>query len=79
MIIDGVIITASKIVSQKPLIEAVQELCQEIEPKPIFCEIPEDLELRPYNNSGTAQTFTITTSMASGASGYGTSTTTTIP
>lgn len=79
MIADGVYINSSKIVPQKPLIEVVQEFCQEIEPKPIFCEIPEDLKLRPSNNSGTTQTFTVATSMTSGASGYGTSTTTTTP
>lgn len=77
MIIDGVYITAPKIVPQKPLIEVVQELCKETEPEPIFCEIPEDLKLKSSNNSGTTQTFTITSSITSGASGYGTSTTTT--
>lgn len=77
MLIDGVYITIPKIAPQKPLIEVVQELCKETEPKPIFCEIPEDLKLKSSNNSGTAQTFTITSSMTSGASGYGTSTTTT--
>ena len=72
---DDVYITAPKIVLQKPLVEIVQELCKETEPKPIFCEIPEDLKLKTPN-SGT-QTSTITSSINSVASGYGASTTTT--
>ena len=77
MFTNGVYITSLKTIPQKPLIEAVQEVCQETEPKPIFCEIPEDLKLKSSDNTGTVQTFTITSSVNSGASGYGTSTTTT--
>ena len=79
MIINGVYITSPELIPQKPLIEVVQEFCQEIEPKPIYCEIPEDLKLKSSNNSGTTQTITVTTSMTSPASGYGTLTTTTTP
>lgn len=78
LMIDQILISAPKIVQQKPLIAVVQEVCEETDPKPLFCEIPEDLRLKPITNSGTVQTYTITSS--STASGYvGTSTTTTTP
>lgn len=78
MCIGDLYITIPKEVPKKPLVVVVEEICIKTEPKPLFCEIPEDLKLKPFSNSGTVQTYTITSSMASGASGYGTSTTTTI-
>lgn len=77
MIIDPTYITAPNPVTKKPLSEVVQQVCEKIDPKPIFCELPEELRFKPFDNSGSIQTYTITSS--SGASGYGTSTTTTTP
>ncbi len=76
MIIDEININAPKIVSQKPLIEMVQELCEETEPKPVYCELPDELRLRPMEASGTVQAYTYTTSVMS--SGASISTTTTL-
>lgn len=75
MITDPTYIASLNPIPQKPLVEVVQTVCEKIEPKPIFCELPEELRFKPIDNSGTVQTHTITSS--SGASGYGTSTTTT--
>lgn len=79
MIIEEIYITTPKISLQKPLIEAVEEICIDTVPKPLFCELPEDLRLKSFSYSGSAQTYTVTSSMISGASGYGTTTTTTTP
>lgn len=75
MITDPAYITSPNPIPQKPVVEVVQKICEKIEPKPLFCEFPEELRFRPFSNSGSVQTYTITTS--SGASGYGTSITTT--
>ena len=76
MIIGETIITTPQYIPPKPVVEIILEVCKDTEPKPIFCEIPDDLGLKSLSNSGTIQTYTITTS-GSLASGYGTSTTTT--
>lgn len=78
MITDSTYIISPKPVPQKPLVEIVQEICEQIEPKPLFCELPEELRFKSFSNSGSVQTYTITTT-SSGASGYGTSTITTTP
>lgn len=72
--IDKISITIPETVSQKPMIEIVRSICEKIEPKPLFCELPDELRLRAVASSGTVQTYTTTSS--SGASEFGTSTTT---
>ena len=76
MILEEAYIISPKIAPQKPLIEAVQELCEETEPKPIYCELPDELKLRSIETSGTVQIYTYTTSTM--VSGTSTSTTTTL-
>lgn len=76
MILAEAYINPSKISPQKPFIEVVQKLCEGAEPKPIYCELPDELKLRSMEASGTVQTYTYTTSTM--ASGTSTSTTTTL-
>lgn len=68
----------TKTMPPKMLAESFQEICFKTEPKPIFCEIPEDLKLKPLSASGTTQTYTYTSSMVSLPSLGTTSTTTTL-
>lgn len=75
MIFEEAYITVYKIVPQKPLVEVIQELCEKAEPKPLYCELPDDLRLRSMVASGTVQTYTYTNSLAT-LSGVNTSTTT---
>jgi len=64
-----------KSLTQKALGEVVQEICLKTEPKPLFCELPDDLKLR-FSYGGTTPTYTTTSSLASGSI-MGTSATTT--
>lgn len=50
---------------QSSLAEVFEEICLKSEPKPLFCEIPEDLKTRTNSSYGTAQTYTYTSSMVS--------------
>ena len=68
----------SEQVPQKSFIQTVQEICIETEPKPLFCELPDDLKIKSASYSGTTQTYTITSSMISLARVGNTSTTTTL-
>lgn len=74
--IDEIYITNQSKIPQKSFIETVQEVCINTEPKPLFCEFPEDLKFKSSSDSGTVQTYTYT-SLASPSVGFGTSTTTT--
>jgi hypothetical protein len=76
MLIQGLYITAPKSTEMKPLIEVVHEFCEENEPKPLYCELPDELKLKTVDASGTAQTYTYTNSLAT-TPAFGTSTTTT--
>lgn len=76
MILEEAYFTIPKVTSQKPLAEVVVEMCEETDPKPLYCEIPEDLKLKSMTLSGTAQTYTYTTFLPT-VSGTTTSTTTT--
>lgn len=78
MILGDFYITKPQVPQPKNLIEWVQESCTEIQPKPIYCEIPEDLKFKSVSTSGTTQAYTIVTSMISLPSVYGTSTATTL-
>lgn len=77
MLISDLYLTVPKASLEKPLIEVIDEFCKEVEPKPLYCEWPDELKLKSIDASGTVQTYTYTSSLGS-ASGYGTSTTTTI-
>ncbi len=35
-----------------------EELCEKIEPKPLFCELSDELKLRSVSFTGTALTYT---------------------
>lgn len=74
--INEVYITTSNKIPHKPFVQMVQEVCVKTDPKPLFCEFPEDLKLKSISNSGTAQTYTYT-SLASPSIGFDTSSTTT--
>lgn len=76
MILPEVYITLPKPPPQKSPIEIARSFCIENEPKPLYCELPEDLKFRFTDNSGTTQTYTSTSSMI--LSGTLTSTTTTL-
>ena len=74
MITDLYIIQA-KPAPQQTLTEAVREICIKTEPKPLFCEIPDDLKIKTYYNFGTA--FNSIASSATGPAGPISTTTTT--
>ena len=76
MLLPDTLITAPIKVYPKPLVVLVHEICEEVEPKPLFCEIPEDLQVKSVSSTGTAQTYTITSSMATTSISLGTTTTT---
>jgi hypothetical protein len=70
------IIPATKPVN-KPLAEIMQEIC-ETDPKPICCELPNDLRFKSVSSSGTSQMYTYVTTTSSVMVGTSTSTTTTL-
>ena len=47
-------------VNNKPFTEVVYELCEEIEPTPIYCELPDDLKFRSIDASGTLNSLMTT-------------------
>ncbi len=69
------ITAADKVVQKKPPVIRYFEWCQDQDPKPVYCELPEFS--KPLANPGTQQTYTYTTSMVSLPS-IGTSSTTTL-
>lgn len=74
MINDLYFILARPLIS-KTIVETIQEICIKTEPKPFFCESPDDLKLR-FSNEGTILTYTTTSSSASGSAMRITTTTT---
>lgn len=73
MILSEAYITVLKIIPKKSFIEMVQQVCEETESKPLYCELPDDLKLKSI--SGSVQTYTYTNSLVT-VSGMGISTTT---
>ena len=65
---------SAKPIPPRTLGETVQEICIKTEPKPLYCELPDDLKLK--SSVGTTQTYTYTSSMIS-LSSLGTRSTTT--
>lgn len=76
MIVTDIYINSPTMACNKPFFEVIREICL-TDPKPIFCEIPDDLKLKFVSSFGTAQTYTYSASFMSNASGFGTSPTTT--
>lgn len=74
---EQIIIKPNFPIKQKSAIVEYWERCEKVYPKPLFCELPEDLKLKASLNNGTGPTSTYTTT-SSGPSVSGTSTTTTL-
>ena len=67
MLLTETFIAAPQLPPKKSLIEIVQNICEENEPKPFYCELPDDLIKRSVDASGTTQTTTsVNSSMVSG-------------
>lgn len=77
-VIGDLYFTSAKPMPPKTLGESVQEICIKTEPKPLYCELPDDLKLKSITASGTTQAYTYTSSMVSLSSLGTTSTTTTL-
>lgn len=76
--INGAYIATPTRILQKPFVQAVQEVCIKSDPKPLFCQLPSGLKIKPIFNSGTVQSYTYTSSLASVYTGSITSSTTTL-
>ncbi len=64
MITEEAYISVQRMGIQKP-IDAYVEICENTDPRPIYCELPDNLKVINHSGSETVQYYTLASSFAS--------------